>query len=81
MSEPKEIPSPHGHAQHAPIGMVSESGSPSLSYLLPNPIITKRTRTLSMYARNQLKFKSCTLVLKFAKTGWNWLLNILLSMG
>lgn len=43
MSEPKDIPTSKDHASLSVIGE-----SPSLSYLLPSPIITKRTRTLSM---------------------------------
>lgn len=43
MSEPKDIPSSPSH-HHASF----TDGSPLMSSLLPNPIITKRTRTLSM---------------------------------
>jgi len=43
MSEPKDIPTSNHH--HA-LNVIEES--PSLSYLLPSPIITKRTRTKSM---------------------------------
>jgi cold shock CspA family protein len=47
MSQPKDIPSSPG-LMHNNTSLGSISESPSRNALIPNPIITKRTRTMSM---------------------------------